>query len=300
MKLSYTEGRNLFGTLTSNDESANLTLGDQLMGIGLSKVYGRRDWSFLEVTETLATETDNVHEVPNSISKLKSVTVLVGTTRYSPRLAASRQQFDALQISASTSDAPEYWYPFASTVSFFPAPATAAGGTISFHGRRRGKRLSIADYTTGTATVTNGATTVTGSGTTWTAAMAGRWIRITETSTAGASGDHEWYEISSVASATSLTLKKPYLGTTVSSGTAYTIGQMSFLPDDYQALPLWFALREYYSTIQPDANRATLYRDRFDQEFGELEEGWLSKTMDPGIDLDGADDMENPNLFVTA
>jgi hypothetical protein len=70
------------------------------------------------------------------------------------------------------------------------------------------------EYTQGTATFTNGSATVTGVGTDWVSTMAGRHIY---NATAG-----RWYEISSVGSATSITLTENYAGTTV-SGVTYTI-----------------------------------------------------------------------------
>lgn len=69
--------------------------------------------------------------------------------------------------------------------------------------------------------------TVAGTGTAWTAAMAGRFIRITDADAAN-KGDGNWYEISSVASGTSMTLLQGYQGTSIAAGNAaYVIGHPS-------------------------------------------------------------------------
>jgi len=297
---SFTELRNLYGTLTNDSASGNLTVGDELINDGLRSVYGKRDWSFLDGTATATTETDNNHELPNSVSKIKAVTVTIGTTKYTPKEAPSLDFWNRLNQSTQTSNVPSFFFVFAGTLRFYPGPASATAAAVRYDFRRKTPNLSMADYPTGSGvTVTNGGTTVTGTGTTFTAPMVGRFLRVTETNTAGAAGDAMWYEIASVTSTTVLELRKPYLGTTVSSATAYAIGQMSLLPDENQQLPLWYALREYYTTIHPDVSRATLYRDRFAEGFRELEEGELNKTLNPTIELDGSDPIDS-NLFITA
>lgn len=74
--------------------------------------------------------------------------------------------------------------------------------------------LTIAPYTTGTVSVTADSKTVTGSGTTFTAAMAGRKIRI--------AGNNEYYRIDTRDSDTQLTLEQNYQGATA-SGQTYSI-----------------------------------------------------------------------------
>jgi hypothetical protein len=68
-------------------------------------------------------------------------------------------------------------------------------------------------YATGTVTVTNGSATVSGSGTAWTSAMVGGNFK---------GPDGEFYLISAVPAATTLTLGRVYDGTTA-SGASYTL-----------------------------------------------------------------------------
>lgn len=73
---------------------------------------------------------------------------------------------------------------------------------------------TIPNYITGSITVTSGSRGVTGVGTAWTSAMAGRFLKLTR--------EDELYQILSVSSGTSLTLSKPYLGTSA-AGQDYLI-----------------------------------------------------------------------------
>lgn len=73
---------------------------------------------------------------------------------------------------------------------------------------------TVAPYETGTVSVTNGSKTITGSGTTFTAAMAGRKIRV--------NSENAYYRIATFVSATELTLENNYLGSTA-SGQTYKI-----------------------------------------------------------------------------
>lgn len=171
--------------------------------------------------------------------------------------------------------------------------------TIAY--KRRVVDLSIADYSTGTiAAVTNGSATVTGTGTSWTTPMAGRWLKITPTSVAATSGDGVWYQISSVASSTSIILTRPYQGITLpaTAGAAYIIGEMSLLPEPYQDLPILDALEVYFTSVQPEPAKAQLYKMRMMALLKQMEMDIVFKTADVAI-MDGDHRMKNANLYLT-
>ncbi len=91
-----------------------------------------------------------------------------------------------------------------------------------------------------------GGSILTASGTTFTQDMVGRYIKITET-TAANGGDGFWYEISGYLSTTVITLTKPYEGTAISAATAaYTIGQMSPIPEAYDIAPVYRSSALYW------------------------------------------------------
>lgn len=296
--LSYTTGRNLYGSLTQNTASTNLTLGDTLINSFTRALLGKRAWPFLKKTRTATTAASTQYvTVPAGFRKIDTVTVTVGTTVHSPRLSPSREHWNALNRSSFTSDTPEWFYLLDGLCYFYPTPASSSN-TVTFTGIKNFKDLSIADYTTGSiVSVAAGGTAVVGSGTTWTAKMAGRYIRFTDSDTAN-TGDGEWYEISAVGSTTTLTLAKPYLGTAISAGSAaYAIGQMSPLPDGYQEIPIYRAVALYYS--KNDKVKSAKFEGMADDLTKQMIEEYGAPTT--SVVIEETDTlMENPNLYITA
>ena len=237
------------------------------------------------------------YDLPNDYDQLVSSTITVGSNIYTPKEAPTREFWDNLNITTYNSNYPEWYFIFAGQIGFWPTPSTA-DQTITYSYDQLIKDLSIADYTTGTLSVTSGAVAVTGSGTTWTIAMIGRWLKITPTDSATTSGDGFWYQVSSVESTTALTLTKPYSGATVTGG-AYTLGQVSFLPDPYQDIPVYWAAHIYYSSVQPDLQRANNYLMIYEKLHKSLKEEYAQKSTSPRIkDNYGYRTLNNNNLFV--
>lgn len=309
MFYTYTGSRNLYGTLTLNTASANLATGDTLINAEISRVLSVKPWPFLDREITTSTVANQQFvTVPAAFRKIKSVKVQQGTAIWSPKEIPNRQAWDQLNSvtpTSYTSDIPVWYYPFDGKIYFWPTPATT-GGTTTVFGRMRFGRLAVADYTTGgVQTATNGSTAVVGTATVWHTGMGGtttfklgRWLRITQGDTAN-SGDDEWYEISLANSATTITLVKPYLGASISSGAgaSYAIGQVSPLPDGYQELPIYRAVQIYYSMI--DQTRSTYFKSLADGLEAGLMADWGSAT--DNVDVEETDDIDegmNPNLFV--
>lgn len=265
--LTYTSRRNLAGKLTGDSSSESLTLLDTLLNESDRDIISMKPWPFRQKTVSRDTETDNVHDLPADCAKVVNITVTIGSTKYTPRRITTRDEWDRLtQSTNTTSNTPEAYFVSANTYSFYPAPTSATTDGVALTYEKRQKDLSVADYTTGgVLTATQGSTAIVGTSTTWTSAMAGRYIRITDSDTAN-KGDGLWYEIASVGSATTLTLVSEYQGTSISAGNAaYTIGQTSMIPEDHQMTSVYRAVENYFTFMQPDPNRAaqakTLYSE---------------------------------------
>jgi len=259
--LTHTLRRNLAGKLTSDSSADNLTLLDTLLNEADREILTLKPWPFAYKTRMFSTNTANVHFLPQDCGTVNTITVTIGTTKYTPPVVTTREEWDSLNQSTSTSNTPEYVYIFGNSFSFYPAPASATtdAGTISF--KRRQKDLSVADYTTGTiSSIALAGVAVVGATTSWTTQMAGRFIRITDSNT-GNTGDGYWYEIASVETTTALTLVTPYNGIAISGGSAaYTIGQTSIIPEEFQTLSVYRACELYFSGIMPERERAGLYK----------------------------------------
>lgn len=301
--LTYTGQRNFFRDLAglSSADTTQLTLADQLISSETKSVFNMRSWWFLQRTKTDTTvASQENYKLPVFYKKLINTKVTSGSTDYIPREAPSRAFFDELKsYGATTSTGPEWFYIYNGEILYFPKPSTSSL-TITHQYEIQFKDQSRADYTTGTIlSIANGATTVTGSGTSWTSAMAGRFIRITETD-AAASGDNEWYEISTVTSSTVLELVKKYDGDTLSAASAnYTIGQISPFPDGYHELPVYRALRIYFSTYKPDKTKSSLYREIADALLAQLITDQSHRSINMAIDDGDSVSSINPNLTIT-
>lgn len=238
--------------------------------------------------------------LPPYTSKPKSVFITVGAYRYSPKEVATQDEWGHLNQVVRTGDIMTHYRIFDGFLDVFPKPSTA-DSVVTINARRIARDLSLANYTTGTVDiVTKGSQLITGSGTSWTAPMAGRWLRVTPSNTATADGDGYWYEIAKVISSTTLVLRKPYMGTSLTTGAAaaYIIGEASLIPEPHDTLSLYDALRYYFTSVDTDADKATQYGNLF-------KEGYVNMVRDHGSKIDvvldnGGDDYQlNPNLTLT-
>lgn len=299
---SFTELRNLFGSLTNNSATTNLTLGDELINDTIRNICESYPWNFLEKTKTMSTvASQQFYTLPYDYKKLISVTVTIGSTVYTPLECQSRKVWEDLnQSTSTTSDTPEWYFIFNGQLGFWPMPASANTDAITFTYLRATPNLSMADYTTGTiVSVANGGTAVVGSGTTWTASMVGRYLRITPSDTAANCGDGLWYEITAVGSATTLTIAKGYGGTALAAGGAsFTIGEMPILPEAYHTMPVYRACEIYYSNKTEDLPRAQLFKRMFDEGLLAMKSMYGRKTTSVVIN-DSPTFIPNPNLNVT-
>lgn len=298
--LSYTEARNLYAKFTNNDGITNLTLGDTLLNENIRKVLGIISWPFLEYERTYTTVANQqFYDLPGDIDKLIDITITVGTIIYRPIQVVDWDDWrDFNATTGVTGDNPSYFFVKTGAsgpqVGFWPIPATS-GNTITLVYQKLYRDLNTADYTTGTITsIANGATTVTGSGTTWDASMAGRYIRITY---GGANaGDGIWYEIESVTNATTLELSRPYLGTSISGGTAaYTIADVMVIPQKFQMMPVYGAAADYWR-MEDDGPRADRFQDMYERLAEQMRDDEGKKTTSPVLDVYEDDIYINPNL----
>lgn len=296
---SYTGLRTAYGVATKNTATTNLTNGDEWMNDSYKRICGYQDWPFLAKTATIATvASTQAYNLPYDTGQVRSVYVTVGSYRYVTREVSSRDEWDRLNQVVVTSNIATHHFVYNGQLNLFPVPASA--NTITVNSKRLVKDLSIADYTTGSVvSITSGATAIVGTGTTWTAAMAGRYIRITDSDTAN-KGDGYWYEISSSGSATTITLSRSYGGTTISAGTAaYTIGQMSVLPEFYEQLPVYEAASIYWGLNPDKGGRAKYYDTKFKEGLAEMKKTFGSATTNVVLDDGGGQVPQNPNLYVT-
>lgn len=296
---SYSTLRASYGVATKNTATTNLTNGDEWMNDSYKRICAFMDWPFLSKTTNIATvASTQAYNLPYDTAQVRSVYVTVGSYRYTPTEVSTRTEWDRInQVTVSSNIATRYFI-YNNQILLFPTPASA--NTLTVDAKKLVKDLSIADYTTGSVvSITNGATAMVGTGTTWTAAMAGRFIRITDSDTAN-KGDGFWYEISASGSATTITLVRSYGGTTISAGTAaYTIGQMPLLPEFYHELPLYEAASVYWGLNPDKGGRQKYYDTKFKEGLAELKKTYGSVSTNVVLDDGSGYSPGNPNLFIS-
>jgi len=247
------------------------------------------------------TVTTQRYVIPPYTEKPKSVYVTVGSYRYSPKEVTTQREWDYLNEVVTNGDIATHYRVYDGYLELYPKPSSA-DSVVTINARRIQRALSVADYTTGTVDiVTRGSQLVTGSGTTWTASMAGRWLKITPSNTANANGDGYWYEIAQRISDTTLVLRKPYGGDSLTTGAAaaYTIGEVSLIPEPHDTLPVYDALNVYFTSVKPDKDKAQLYRGLYDAGYVQMVRDHGAKTevvLDNGITKY---EPINPNLLVS-
>lgn len=300
--LSNSEQRDLYGKLTNNESSTNLTLGDTLITSETKRIIAKIGGNLLESEATGTTVANTqTYRLPNRVKKLRGITVQQGTTIWPLTESPSITHWNELN-SAGTSyaaDTPIWYRAFGRSVKFWPIPASSAN-VINYQFDKRYVENSVLDYTVGSiGTATQGTTVIqgnaSGSTTAWTDSMEGRFILINKTNNVN-SGDGEWYEIRAVSNATTLILQTPYDGQNIVNGTAiYTIGEIAPLPDGFHELPVYRAAEIYWS--KNNEVRAGLMRgiaDRLEEELENANE----ETTDVVIsDEDGG--LDNPNNYVS-
>lgn len=295
---SYTTLRNLYGTFTKNTSSANLTLGDQVIMDEYRLICAMGDFPFLHRARTMTTTASTQFKaLPYDIDTVESVYVTVSSTRYTPKLLHSREQWDLLNRQSIVSDIPQFAFVYNGELGLYPTPATSSN-VITVNGKVRPIDLGIADITSSTiTTLANGGTALTVSAG-LTVQMAGFWVRPTF-STVANTGDGQWYELSSVTSATAATLVRPYGGQSIAAGTAAcTIAQMSLLPQGTEAAPVWKAAADYWYK-EDDSTRGDKFMANYDRAVKVILASRRSPVTDFVLDDGSGREIINPNLTVS-
>lgn len=248
-------------------------------------------------THTVYTQS---YALPAYTTKPQSIYATVGSFRYVPKEVTNRSEWDRLNEVQIASNIVTHYFVYDNQIQVFPRPSSAY--VITFNARRVPKDLQIADYTTGTIDIiTNGSTLVTGAGSPgWTTPMAGRWIKITPSNTAASSGDGYWYEIDAVTSSTTLILRRPYGGTSLTTGAAgaYTIGEVSLIPEPHDQIPVFEALSIFYTSVDPDVGKAKAFSTKSDELQTQMFKDYGARAnvvLDEGMNQQPI----NPNLLIS-
>lgn len=146
----------------------------------------------------------------------------------------------------------------------------------------------------GTVAVNNGSMAITGTNTSFVATtnpqLESRWIQFPQPG-----GDGLWYQIASVNSTTGITLYQPYQGTSITGDAGFIIGQMPLIAEDFQDMPVWKALSQYFTTIVDNPGQAEAHLQTYNTKLELLKEYSGSNTTNVNLSRKGR--RKNPNSF---
>ena len=231
------------------------------------------------------------------IMTIESVTFTEGTISY-PLIEVSDldewNRINGLTGTNVSSDVPMYYRITNGQILIFPR-ASSAGNTIDIIADSRPRKLTMEDYSTGTIAVTNGSKSVTGSSTNWLSATnlrAGAYLFI---------GPEEVpYEIAVVGGNSSITLVKPFFGTTA-SGLAYRAGDVPLIHEDYQDVLWQLEALEYLGIKKGNSKLYATLRDTiYNEKIGTwtlLMEDTLSETSSNVVQKRRVNFPFNPNEY---
>lgn len=254
-------------------------------------------------TTAIATVGVQSYPIPPQVSKIKNNTISVGQLVYTPAPVQSIQEWTQLNALPYTSDIPNYFFIYQNKVNFWPIPSTS-GNIISFNYKASVPDLSFADYSTGTLSgITVGSNSITGASTSWNATGTyplnvdltyfNLFLKITPPK-----GEGLWYQIQSFQSDTALTLVQPIQNAPSATATAYVIGQLPLLQEDFHDMLVFGSLKIYYSSILQNKVKYEQYLNEYDTRLTLLEA--YAGTKSVNVDLGEQPIPNNPNLFIYA
>lgn len=259
------------------------------------------------LTETATATIDTVgvqaYPIPATVSKIKNDTITVGQLVYTPAPVQSIQEWTLLNALPYTSDIPNYFYIYQNQVMFWPIPSTS-GNVITFNYKARVPNLSFSDYSTGTlSSIAVGDNSITGTLTSWN--TTGAFPLNTDLSffnlalqITPPSGEGIWYPISRFTSDTEVLLATPIQNAPSATASAYTIGQLPLLHEDFHDMLVFGALKIYYSSIAEDEKKFNQYSGLYAERLELLED--YAGTKSVNVDLGPQPIPNNPNLFIYA
>lgn len=226
------------GTLEQLEQDMNT--GYHLFNAKLARYYTRKQ----QFTNLIASQ--GIYQVPVDSVRVTGMTVLVSQT-YQPTVKEIRSEYQWRQITSYpyNSNWPAYYFMIGSDeLALWPTPSQNVTNGLRYYYQPIDNDLTVDDITStstsATVIVANGLTTVTASSSVFSADLASLWFQVTGVTNTTA------YEIVS-ATATTLTLKSAYVGTS-GSGLAWRIGQQSIIPNQYVDAPMHYALGNYFSS----------------------------------------------------
>jgi len=274
-----------------NNDSSSGTIGKTFLNIGIRKILGLSDWTFLRGTKQYSTGTSvQTYRIPYDADRADYLKYWYGGAWYYPEQVHGDKRWTEINaVDTVTASIPYYWYFDSPSKQIYLYPkSTDVNGTIIVEYTKKIRDFSVSDYSTGSVSCSSSGTFFTGVGTSWGTPMEGRYIKV---SSGISSMDGFWFEIDSVGSTTNLVVKE-LIPEAVSEGT-YVISELMPFPEGFEDLPLWYSLEKYYRFRQ-DTSLAREYKTMYEEGISDLKRR-DSKTVKHLIEQQSPVCPENPS-----
>lgn len=232
----------------------DINIGYQRFNAAIARYFTRKQ----QFTDLVAGQ--QYYQIPVDAIRVSIVTnTLPNGYIYPVEECRSEKEWREMNIVHYTSNYASFYFILGSDqIGLWPIPAQDVSQGLRFVYQPQDVFLTKDNYITGTVSINNGSVTVTGVGTSWNAANAkGMYFQTTDNT------DGNWYEVLSVDSTTQLTLKTPYVGSSV-SGTTYQLGQTFIFPGEYDDVPVDYALSRFYES-RNSPERAQYHLNKYQQ-----------------------------------
>lgn len=202
-----------------------------------------REWRIKEVTfSTVASQ--QYYQLPEDCIRPQTIIITIGGIDYPLIEVADETAWNDINRyrDTETSDFPTHYHiKGADLFGIYPVPAssTSNGGLLTYEPRMR--RMTAADYVTGSIAVTSASAAIVGTGTTFTAQMVGRVLLVENDSDQDGVG----YKVDSFTDATHINVENLFGGLTA-SGVTYRIGVVPDIPDEFHESLVDYASYRYY------------------------------------------------------
>lgn len=269
---AYTKFQQIAGTTTSNDllyAKQDINIGYKRFNAAIARYFTRKQ----AFTDLVANQ--QYYQTPIDAIRVSNVTVTLAssTLQFPLEQIRDEQEWRNFNIYPYSSTYIKYYFVYGNDqIGLFPIPSTTVTNGLRYVYQPQDVDLSKDDYSTGTVAITNGSVTVTGTSTSWTQAQQGNMqLQVTDGS------DGNWYEVLAVNSTTSITLKTPYVGPTV-SGATYNMGQIFIFPGEYDDVPVDYALYRFWES-RNNPTRAQYHKNNFEQAITDAVNKYASSSL---------------------
>lgn len=248
----------------------DMNIGYQRFNAALSRYFSRKQ-QFTDIIEG-----QGIYQTPIDCIRIIGMTVAVSNTYQTPvKEIRSESEWRMITAYPYSSNWPAYYFMLGNDeLAVWPTPSQDVTNGLRFYYQQQDHFMSIEDITSistsSTVTVTNGSTLVTATSGIFTPNMKGLKFQLTGVN------DLTWYEIVNIPTASTLTLKSAFVGLS-GSAQAFRIGQSYIFPDEYDDVPMDYALARYFET-KNNPQRAAYHRKNYDDAVESAVEEYSSST----------------------